>query len=239
MVCRNCNSLMRDGLANCPKCGAAVEEQSSGYDPFASNAPAPSGDFSGPPADGGYINIGGRYYRLGIHMVLPAVMAIFIIIGMFGAFSFKTASIKVKVSYGGYSATSDSVKYKLSDCADADLRFSKIANAVCILCDVAAAAGLVFAGYTLMKTHNGIDGLRAMVIPTTSMLISFIFVIINGFYVRREANLLFGYGDAIKAKGGPSFVAWFLLAVFIASTAACRKLADDLEARKLAGYGNR
>lgn len=227
---------MPDGLDNCPKCGAAVNEQPAAYDPFATNNAAPNSGFSG-SAPGNSVNIGGRFYRLSYHMILPAIMVLFIIAGMIGAFSFKTAKLKFKVTWGGYSETSDTVKYKLSDCTDADLGFSKFTKTVCILCDIAAAAGLVYVGYTLMTTKDGVNGLRAMVIPTTAMLISFIFVVCNGFYIKGKMNSLLGFSDSVKAKGGPTLITWFLLIVFAASTAACRRMADDLSARRLAEAG--
>ena len=237
MVCKNCNSLMPDGLDNCPKCGAAVNQQPSAYDPFAQNSSAPQN--YGPPAGDSSINIGGRFYRLSYQMILPAVMVLFIIIGMFGAFSFKTAKLKFKVSWGGYTETSDTVKYKFSDCTDADLGFSKFANGVCILCDIAAAAGLIYVGYTLLTTKNGVKGLRAMVIPTTAMLISFMFVIFNAFYIKGKMNSLLGFSDSVKAKGGPTLITWFFFIVFVASTAACRRFADQITARNLAEAGRR
>ena len=235
MVCKNCNSLMPDGLDNCPKCGAAVNQQPEGYDPFAQNTPAQQ--YYNAPAGSGSINIGGRVYRLSYQMILPAVMVLFIIIGMFGAFSFKTAKLKFKTTWGGSSVTSDAVKYKFSDCTDADLGFSKFANGVCILCDVAAAAGLIYVGYTLMTTKNGVNGLRAMVIPTTAMLISFMFVIFNAFYIKGKMNSMLGFSDSVQAKGGPTFITWFFFAVFVASTAACRKFAEQVSARNLAEAG--
>ncbi len=227
MFCRNCGNQIPDGSANCPNCGNPTNAAPQNTAPNTYGAPQNRAPMNG-AAGGGMpvINIAGKQYQLSVKMILPAIMILFLIIGMIGIFSFDT--VKVTVKGGGYKETE---KFSLSDCTDGDLGFSKFVNVVAILSVIGTVGSIGLCGYSLYQ-RNTVNAVKAVGLGGTCMTVGYLFVLFNGWYVRAKmkSSGLFALASfaGIKVGGGPSFTSWFWLIVMIAISVCGKKLADQL-----------
>ena len=161
MLCKNCGKNIPDGSANCPECGApqnAAPAQNAAQNAARNFGNAVNGGVSKIDSNLPTINIAGRTVKLSVASLAPALMILFLIIGMIGVFSFNT--IKIKSKYSGYGVSvSDTEKSSLSDVdSDSidvlDAGLTKVIKVLNVICIIASIGALGLCGYMTYKNET-------------------------------------------------------------------------------------
>jgi TRAP-type C4-dicarboxylate transport system permease small subunit len=219
MVCKNCGKTIPDGVSNCPECGAA-QNAAPAQNAAQNLGNAVNSGISSIDKNLPTVNIAGRTVKLSVMSLAPALMILFLIIGMIGVFSFNTIKIKSKISAYGYSAT-DTERSSLSDVdsdsIDAmDAGLTKVIKVVNVIAIIASIGALGLCGYMTYK-NDTVKATLAVGLSGAILALAYFLDIINAFYLKGKTKDMFKDTGA-KISGGATFGAffWFIIMAAIA-----------------------
>lgn len=222
MVCKNCGQNIPDGSNTCPSCGAA-QNAAPAQNAAQNFGNAVNSGISSIDKNLPTVNIAGRTVKLSVMSLAPALMILFLIIGMIGLQGFKSVKVKAKASASGYGVSlSETEKYKLSEWDSDELDgmgFTKFVKVLDIICVIGALGALGLCGYMTYK-NDTVKATLAVGLSGAIIAFGYFMGIINAFYMKGKLKDTFSLGGLVKVKvsGGPTFgyILWFIIFAGIA-----------------------
>ncbi len=214
MVCKNCGQNIPDGSNTCPSCGAA-QNAAPAQNAAQNFGNAVNSGISSIDKNLPTVNIAGRTVKLSVMSLAPALMILFLIIGMIGVFSFNTAKVKMKITAGSYGSASHTERYSLSDLDsdsldEMDAGFTKFIKVVNVIAIIASIGALGLCGYMTYK-NDTVKAVLAVGLSGAILALAYLLDIINGFYIKGKFKDM--SEGLYKVSGGASFggIFWFII----------------------------